>query len=361
MTLVQAGFLLSLVQAAGMLLGVAFGVLADGLGPKRSMVLGLCLLAAASGLGGLANGVPMLMVLRMFEGFGLLLVVLPAPGLLRQLVPPQRVNVMLGVWGTYMPLATALALLLGPLCIAAFGWRGWWWALAAVSLAMAAVVALAVPAASTAASAAPLWLSRLRQTLTARGPWLVAMPFAAYSAQWGAVIGFLPTIYAQAGISGATTGALTALAAAVNMLGNLAAGRLLQRGVAPTRLLSIAFVSMALAAVAAFAGTPSGGLTPELRYLAVLLFSMIGGLVPATLFSLAVRVAPSARTLSTTVGWLQQWSALGQFAGPPLVAWVASQAGGWHLTWVATGACALAGLLLTRRLGGLAALQARAP
>ena len=116
MTLVQAGFLLSLVQAAGMLLGVAFG-----LGPKRSMVLGLCLLAAASGLGGLANGLPMLMVLRMFEGFGLLLVVLPAPGLLRQLVPPQRVNVMLGVWGTYMPLATALALLLGPLWIAAFG------------------------------------------------------------------------------------------------------------------------------------------------------------------------------------------------------------------------------------------------
>jgi MFS family permease len=40
LTLVQAGFLLSLVQFAGMALGVAFGVLADALGLKRSMVLG---------------------------------------------------------------------------------------------------------------------------------------------------------------------------------------------------------------------------------------------------------------------------------------------------------------------------------
>jgi hypothetical protein len=43
---------------------------------------------------------------------------------------------------------------------------------------------------------------------------------------------------------------------------------------------------------------------------------------------------------------VQQWSAFGQFAGPPLVAWVASRAGGWQFTWLATGGCALMGLLL---------------
>jgi len=46
LTLVQAGFLLSLVQLAGMSAGVAFGALADALGDKRSMVLGLLVLAA---------------------------------------------------------------------------------------------------------------------------------------------------------------------------------------------------------------------------------------------------------------------------------------------------------------------------
>jgi MFS transporter, CP family, cyanate transporter len=200
-----------------------------------------------------------------------------------------------------------------------------------------------VPATAAAPAAAPSsWLLRLRRTLAVPGPWLVASTFAMYSGQWLAVIGFLPTIYTQAGVSLATTGLLTALAAAANMAGNIASGRWLQRGVAPRRLLVIGFVTMALAAAATFAGNP--GLPPALRFVAVLLFSGVGGLIPATLFALAVRVAPGADTLSTTVGWVQQWSALGQFAGPPLVALVASAAGGWQFTGLATGACCAVGL-----------------
>ena len=361
LTLLQAGFLLSLVQLAGMTLGVAFGVLADGLGARRSMLLGLLLLGAVSALGGAATSVPMLMTLRALEGFGFLLVVLPAPGLMRQLVAPGRLNLMLGLWGTYMPMAAALALLAGPVWIDAFGWRAWWWLLAGLSLLMAWWLARAVPAApvgGAAAAAATPWGSRLRQTLAAPGPWWVAMTFAVYAGQWLAVIGFLPTLYLQAGVSGAATGALTALAAAVNMLGNLASGRLLHAGVKPARLLNIGFVTMGLAALVAYVAIDGVMLPPALRYAAVLLFSMVGGLIPATLFALAVRLAPSEHTLSTTIGWMQQWSALGQFAGPPLVAWVASRVGGWQWTWAVTGSCALIGLLLVRRIAAL--LQRRA-
>lgn len=354
-SLLQAGFLLSLVQAAGMSVGVAFGVLADGLGLKRSMLVGLAMLSAASALGALVEAVPLLMALRALEGFGFLLVVLPAPGLVRRLVPPQRLSRMLGLWGTYMPFGTALALLAGPLWIAAFGWRAWWWLLSGVTLAMALWLMRAVPdlrvPAGTAGDAS--WWQRLRQTLGAAGPWLVALSFAVYAAQWLAVIGFLPTIYLQAGVSGVLTGLLTALAAAVNMAGNIASGRLLQTGVAPTRLLRTGFVTMGLAAIAAFAELHGGGLPAALRYGAVLVFSLVGGLIPSTLFTLAMRLAPSEQTLSTTVGWMQQWSAFGQFAGPPLVAWVAGRSGGWQWTWVTTVACAVVGLLLAWRIDAL--------
>ncbi len=357
MSLVQAGFLLSLVQLAGMTVGVAFGVLADGLGLKRSMVLGLLVLCAASALGGVARDVPALMLLRACEGFGFLLVVLPAPGLVRRLVAPGRISVMLGIWGAYMPFGTAMALLIGPIWIDAFGWRAWWWVLAGVSLVMVAWVARAVPGAQADRVALPTtataWPARLRQTLATRGPWLVAMTFAVYSSQWLAVIGFLPTIYTQAGLSGTATGVLTALAAAVNMVGNVASGRLLHRGARPAVLMTVGFIVMGLATIAAFAGASGAGLPPWLRYLAVLAFSTVGGVIPATLFALAVRVAPSEQTLSTTVGWVQQWSAFGQFAGPPLAAWAASRAGGWHWTWVVTGACSLAGLWLVSRIARL--------
>ncbi|TXC65383.1 MFS transporter [Piscinibacter aquaticus] len=357
MTLVEAGFLLSLVQAAGMAAGIAFGVLADAMGLKRSMLVGLMLLALASALGAASQGVTMLLVLRAVEGFGFLMVVLPAPGLIRRLVDGPRLPRWLGVWGTYMPLGAALGLLAGPLWIAAFGWRSWWLALGMLSAAMALALwrGVAEPAAGTLAAPSGI-VPRLQRTLGASGPWLVAVSFALYSSQWLAVIGFLPTIYVGAGIGAAATAVLTALAAAVNMVGNLGAGRLLQRGVAPPRLLATGFIVMALAAAAAFAGSEGAGLPPTLRYAAVLAFSMTGGMVPATLFAVAMRVAPGEDTVSTTVGWMQQWSAFGQFAGPPIAAWLAARAGGWHWTGWATGTASLLGValsvLLARRLRG---------
>lgn len=351
LTLVQAGFLLSLVQLAGMTLGLLAGLLADGIGLRRSMLGGLLLLGLASAAGGWAQDASSLMVLRAMEGAGFLMAAMPAPSLIRRLVPPARMDATLGLWGAYMPLGTALALLLGPALIAAAGWQAWWLGLALVSFGMALWVWQTVPADVPVhrRSEAPVALQlpdRLRLTLGARGPWLVALSFAMYSGQWLAVIGFLPSIYAQASVPGGLTAVLTALAAAANMTGNIASGRLLQRGVAPQRLLYLGFVVMGLGAWVAFSASLSLGATT--RYLAVVLFSMVGGMIPATLFSLSVRLAPDAGTVSTTVGWMHQCSALGQFLGPPAVAWVAGLAGDWHWTWVVTGTCCLAGIALAR-------------
>jgi MFS family permease len=354
-TLVQSGFLLSMVQLAGMSLAVFMGLWADGMGLKRSMVRGLCLLALASGLGGFATSTAALLALRAIEGLGFLLVALPAPALIRRLVPPAQLPGMLGVWGAYMPTGTALALLAGPLFIPAWGWGAWWGLFAGVSLAMAVALLQVVPADPVAAHPRQAhgvtlgaW-QRLRSTLGARGPWLVALTFGMYSGQWLAVVGFLPSIYAAAGVSGALLGVLTALAAAVNIVGNMASGRLLQRGWAPRATLWLGFGAMALGSTLAFAAFTEG--QPWLRYAGVLLFSGLGGLVPGTLFSLAVRLAPGEQQVATTVGWVQQLSALGQFAGPPVVATVAAHAGGWQLTPLFTLGCCAAGAALAWAAG----------
>jgi len=352
-TLVQAGFLLSLVQLAGMLLGVAVGVAADALGLKRMMLSGMALLSLASVLGGFANDAVTLMVLRAIEGFGFLLASMPAPSLIRRLVPVERVNVALGLWGAYMPLGTALALVGGPVVMAAVEWRGWWWSLGLWSAAVSCALAVLLPGdkrpvAPTAASTTGGWRARLAATLRAPGPWLIALAFAAYSSQWLSLIGFLPTMYAQAGLSAGLAGAATASAAIVNMAGNIAAGRLLQKGVPAQWLLYAGFAAMAVGAALAFA---SGQVPPLVRYAGALGFSTLGGLIPGTLFSLAVRLAPGEHTVSTTVGWMHQWSAFGQFAGPPLVALVASRAGSWQWSTVVTGAFAFAGLLLANAIG----------
>ena len=363
-SLLQAGFLLSMVQLAGLSVGVMLGAWADAIGLRRSLLLGLCVLSAASAAGGFAQGAQApqwLMLLRALEGVGFLLVVLPAPGLMRQIVPAARLARAMGWWGAYMPLATTLALLLGPLATETLGWSAWWWALAGVTAAMALVAwrRIPVPAAAgaSATSRMPLF-TRLRLTLSARGPWLLSLTFAAYAGQWLAVLGFLPTVYRQAGFSAAATGLLTACVAAVNIGGNVMAGRLQHRGWTPPRLLFTGFVTMGLAGLLTFAdlGQPAWA-----RYVAVLAFSGLGGMVPGTLFALVVRLAPGEHTMSSTVGWMQQGSAFGQFAGPPLVAWIASLAGGWQYTGLATASSALLGLLLTRAIAHQLAHQLAHP
>jgi MFS family permease len=366
--LVEAGFLLGLVQAAGMTLGIGVGLAADVIGLRRSMLAGLILIACASLLGGLAGVLvhdrtqvfPLLLALRASEGLGFLLVVMPGPALIRTVVPLQAEKAAMGLWGAYMPLGVALALLIGPAFIAWGGWAGWWWALSLLCVAAAVWVARDVPRDKPRqAAAAEGWPMRLRTTLTHTDAWLLALAFAVYSSQWMAVIGFLPAIYVDAGVPAGWTAALTALAAAANIVGNVMGGRLLQRGIAPGRLLRWGYAVMALGSIAAFvqigAGEDALGFPPALRYAAVCLFSLGGGVVPATLFMLGVRLAPGPSTVSTTIGMMQQTSSFGQFAAPPAVAWIAHHAGGWQWTWTVTLAASLAGIALAGRLARAAA------
>ncbi|MBM3387449.1 MAG: MFS transporter, partial [Betaproteobacteria bacterium] len=66
LSLLASGFLLSMVQLAGLTLAAVMGVWADGMGLKRSMVRGLVLLALASAVGSLAHSALLLLVCRAF-------------------------------------------------------------------------------------------------------------------------------------------------------------------------------------------------------------------------------------------------------------------------------------------------------
>ena len=351
-SLVQAGFLLSLVQLAGMIGGALIGVLADSAGLRRSVLTGLGLLTVSSVLGGFAASATELLLLRALEGFGFLLVTLSGPGLIRQLVVPEKLSLRLGWWGCYMGLGTGTALLTGPWLMQWFGWQGWWWLAAALTLAMLVWVLFAVPAdqrdhnprSGSLLSGLRALLGRLKLVLSSPGPWLVALIFATYSGQWLSVIGFLPSIYTRAGLDGGLIGVLTALAAASNVIGNAASGRLLQAGFGVRTLLYTGFAVMALTTWTAFSSATADW--PWLRYAAVLVFSSVSGVIPGVLFSLAVRLAPDASVVSTAVGWMLQLSAFGQFVVPPLIAALAAWAGGWQLTWLATGCLSLLGVLL---------------
>lgn len=352
--LVQAGFLLSMVQLGSMLLGLSLGLGAQRIGLKRSVVAGLWLIALASLAGTQAGSAAGLLAGRAAEGIGVLLVALSAPSLLRRIVPPHRQALRLGLWGTYMPTGMGLALLIGPFALAAVDWSGWWAALGLLTAATAMAAARTLPPDASQDTARPDTRAPvgegglLARTLRQPGPWLLALCFAAYAAQWLTVIGFLPTIYAESGIGPAHAGVLTALAALANAAGNVAGGRLLHRGVAPLRLLGLGFAAMAMGALLAFAWMELIGF--PIRYAAVLVFSGVGGLVPSTLFALSGRVCTDVGAMPIVVGLMTHGTGAGQFLGPPAAAWWALGHGGWSQTWAVTSSAAVAGFLLALAL-----------
>lgn len=97
---------------------------------------------------------------------------------------------------------------------------------------------------------------------------------------------------------------------------------------------------MMLCAIVAF-GLP---VSLAIQFSAIVVFSAVGGLIPATCFYLAVNSAPTPQTTSSTVGWVQQLSSMGQFFGPPAIALAVNSLGSWQWAWVGTTGFAVLGM-----------------
>lgn len=342
MALVTAGFLVALFQLGSAAIGIMGGALADRFGPRRAQACGLVLLGLASIAGAGAGSPAAALAWRAVESVAFIMSVLPGPSLIARAVGPRAMSRWMGLWGAYMPVGFALALFAMPWLLDAWGWRGSWIVIGFASLACAAAILAWVPAdgerASPAAALGPL----LRETVRLPGPWLLSLCFGFYAGQFISIFGFLPTIYEEAGIDPGVVGALTAVAVAANALGNIAAGRLLHGGASPPALIATTAVVMIACEWLAFGSS----LGFAWRYVAVVVLSLVAGVIPGTLFACMPRYAPRPEAVTTTVGLVQQGAGMGQLLLPPLVAWVAAASGGWSLTWLVTGAFALADLAI---------------
>jgi predicted MFS family arabinose efflux permease len=305
------GWLASIFAVLGMIGGIPVGTLAIGLGARRVLLLGLLALAVGAFLGAAAPRFPMLLISRVVEGFGFLLVTIAGPAILQRLASPARRDIAMALWSCFMPTGIALALLAG---LWLTDWRMIWQVSGALAVVAIALTLLTVP--TTDAGTTPSWavlVGDAGAVLGARGPLLLALTFALYALMFFALFSFLPVLLMQRmQLSLATAGLLSALASAVNIIGNLVAGLLLARGLSRVGLVVFASLVMGLSAIGIFLGL----LPDTATFLLCALFSLVGGIIPATLLSSAPVLAPAARLTPVVVGLLMQGSNLGQVVGP---------------------------------------------
>ena len=345
MDLVASGTYLGIVQVAGMLVGLPMAMFADVIGLRKGIMTGLILLAAGSLAGAAAPNVGMLMASRGVEGLGFVIVTMIAPQLIRRVTEGKKINLAMGIWGAYQGFANLVAVLATAVVMQVIDWRAWW-IIFAVMTAFPMPWLLKwvpkdqfIPELSRTTVVAEAGKRTLR-TVKEAAPWIAGIAFACYTMMWGALIGFMPTVLQEEGFSVGAAGVWGALIGGANIIGAVASGPLLERGV-PLRLLLIpTFVVMGAMAFVAF------GLDVPIavRIGAVMLFSAVGSLIPASLMRLAVELAPPGGSTSAVVGLMQQIFNGGNFLGPVIMASLAQMTSGWDATWWFTTAASVVGI-----------------
>lgn len=346
LTLGAIGWLAGIFAMLSLVCGVPAGAIITGFGDRRVLLLGLGAIAAGSGLGALASHYGALVASRIVEGLGFLMVTVAGPAILNRICPVGRRDLAFAVWSCFMPAGMALAMLAGPLFS---DWRAIWWSGAIIACLAIVAALLTVPGGQQSSAPPPQHLGRdVLAVVTAGGAPLLALCFALYSLMFFALFSFLPVLLMQhMGLSYGAAGMLSALASASNIIGNLAAGFLLSRGAGRAILIAGASLVMGITAPSVFLQIFPDGPT----LLLCILFSAVGGIIPATLLSSAPVVVPATSLAPIVVGLAMQGSSLGQVAGSVAVGGLID-AYGWRsaglLVIVAAIAAIVVALVLSR-------------
>jgi len=346
-SLIFSGVLLGVVQAAGMLGGLAVSLLAEVLSQRRTLILGLFLLILGSALGSFSPNSYILLATRMIEGAGVIMATVMGPGLVKRHAPHSNVNMAVGWWAAYMGLATFIGVFSTSLALQHISWQLWWGLLAIfTALPIPLIYKYVPPDTPSGSSALRPAVSRILITARSGRVWVSGLIFGCYTVQWMAVVGFLPTIYAEFGLSPVAGGLASAAVGGLNAVGAIICGTLLHRGFNGQNLLFSGFALMALAAVATFAFDYPTSLM-WMQIASVGMFSLCGAAIPTTVTRVVVDLVPAGGSAPAAMGLAQQIFNIGNFTGPMLLAGVVSYTGGWNATWWMAVFFSLIGTLLT--------------
>ena len=327
MSLVTAGWIVSIFNFLGLIVGIGAGFLADRFGPAKLISISVLVMAVGSIIGSLADSTLLIMVSRALEGAGYAAILVGSPALIAEISQPKSRQAAVSLWSSATPSGITLGVVVAPLILEPFGWRGLWMATALLSIAAFVIFQFFVTRnlAPRPPKVRNFW-GDVHSTAARPGPWLLAVCFMTYTFQWMVVVVWLPTFLVEEKASGLGLAAvLTALVIAINIPGNFLGSWLIHRGTPRWLMITTGTTIMGVTSSLIFPEALPDGV----RYLLVLVFSFFGGLQPASLVSGPTVHAPSPDQIGTTGGFMYVGSNAGQLIGPPIIAFVVTTTGIW--------------------------------
>ncbi|WP_426370095.1 MFS transporter [Pseudocolwellia sp. HL-MZ7] len=185
----------------------------------------------------------------------------------------------------------------------------------------------------------------IKEAISDKRFWLIAIAFMAISCGIGGSIPNLPAFYAGAGFTGPMIGAVMSTIGLSVIFGRIATGLLLDRFWAP----GVAAILMSLPAISCFllaSGTPS----IEIAYLSSILIGLAAGAEFDIIAYLASRYF-GTRNYSKIYSYLWAAFAIGAAVAPSILGAVYDATGGYETAFVALGVIFIVGSLMLLPLG----------
>ena len=317
LSLVESSWIISIFSLiAGF--GAAFiGLLGGRLGQWRFALFGMALTTVAGLIGAFAGSGPWLLATRVAEGIGFFMTVTSIPPLIAHAVPVAFRRTALSLWGLYVPVGSFVLMAASGVVLRVSDWRMLWIITSILILCAMLPIALLGKSLDRASVAPAVTLKEAIKPLSMPGPLLTSAVFGLYACQYMVLTGFLPLILIQEdGFGVLQAGTVGAVVIFFNAIGNGISGWLHGRGESSSRLIVSGSVGMALMAAIVF----SLVVPVEIRIAAAIMFGLVAGLIPSSLFAIMPSIAPDASNISMISGMLTQGSAIGQLIGPPAIA-----------------------------------------
>jgi MFS family permease len=345
LTVSGAGALMSVYAVTGLILAIPSGFILQRVGFRITGLIAGGSIVIGSALGALSATTGALLVSRVIEGAGTGFMAVLAPALTAQWFIAARRGTAMGIWSAWVPIGSAVALIVAPPLAQAYGWRAVWWFGAIYALAVTVLYLVVVRPAPLDGVPAPAdghpdgASVSSKQVLRNRNIWLLAAAFAGFIA---VVIGsstYLPTFLAtQRGIPLSQAALFAAIPTLVTIFSAPGGGILSDRIGSRKKPYLVGIALAIVLAPLAWVATGPG------LIVVLVVTGLASGLVPMAIFSAAVEASGHERQGGMAMAIIMVGQNAGLLLGP-IVFGTLGQSVGWTAAFASIAVMAALGLL----------------
>jgi len=327
--LTQAGLLMSSIAVIGLVLALPTGIILQRLGSKATILIALGLMAIGSVIGALSASYVLLVISRVLEGIGIGLIGVAAPATIAMWFPPEKQGTPMGIWATWVPVGSVAAYNLAPMLVPSLGWGAVWWigaGSALITMVFSGLLITRPPVSVPADSSAPEAPS-LREALSNRSIWLLALEFACFNLALISIATYYPTFLNQVrGYPLGQAAFISSITTILVLFSAPAAGWVSDRIGSRRLVFSLPFLAVAVFLIFPFQVT-------GWQIVAVMVVQgLIVGAIPTATFAAVSEVMRKPQWAGLGLAVVLMGQSLGQLLGPILFGEIVERSG-----WVMAG------------------------